>query len=265
MAGTIDLEKTRYSFLDLNVDAIGMEDALDTAMRAVSAKSGTSYILFLNVDVMVKAHRIPKLKRAINGATLSLMDGKPPLLAARKAGVPLPEKISGSDFVPALLGRMAALENQSVFFLGGAEEVAKQAVDNVKKSHPSLGIAGAYAPPFGFESDAEEIAKIKRMLNDSKPDVVVLCFGCPKQEIFLYDHALDCEVPLFVCAGATIDFLAGNISRAPKWVSSCGLEWLYRFSKEPKRLFRRYFVDSWEFLFMFMKHMRTKKRDDSNG
>ena len=95
----------------------------------------------------------------------------------------------------------------------------------------------------GFEKDNSEIEKMNFIITKANPDILIVCFGCPKQERFIYENYKKYNAKVSVCAGATIDFLSGNIRRAPRWMSSHGLEWFYRFCQEPKRLFKRYFVD----------------------
>lgn len=246
------MDTKRYDFLGLPVDALTGGEALDRVAE-LARTSEPSHVLFLNVDVMVKADRIPELKRAIEHSDLSLMDGKPPLKVAQRRRIPLPEKVSGSDFVPAVCA-MAEREGLSIFILGGKEGVPEAARDNLLMQHPALKVAGAYSPKFGFEKDPAELAKINDMLVEAKPDILLACLSCPKQEMFVEKNRGVYKAPVSISCGATVDFLAGNVQRAPEWVSRVGIEWLYRFIKEPKRLFRRYFVESWHFLVMCQKN-----------
>ncbi len=241
----------RYNFLGFPVDALTHDEAL-ARVAELARTPEPSHVLFLNVDVLVKADKNPALKEAIEHSDLSLMDGKPPLKIAQKQGIPLPEKVSGSDFVPAVCA-MAEREGLSVFILGGKEGVPEAACENLLIEHPDLKIAGAYSPKFGFEKEPAELEKINVMLKETKPDILLACLSCPKQEVFVDENRGAYGVPVSISCGATVDFLAGNIQRAPEWVSQAGIEWLYRFLKEPKRLFRRYFIDSWHFLAMCFK------------
>lgn len=248
----IAADNKRYNFLGMPVDALTCDEALmRVADFARTAKP--SHVLFLNVDVMVKADKNAALKNAITHSDISLMDGKPPLKVARKFGIPLPEKVSGSDFVPAVCA-MAEREGFSIFILGGKEGVPEAARDNLLAEHPKLSIVGAYSPKFGFEKDPEELTKINDILIAAKPDILLACLSCPKQEIFVEGNKNVYKAPVSISCGATVDFLAGNVQRAPEWVSHAGLEWFYRFAKEPKRLFKRYFVDSWHFLAMCKRY-----------
>jgi N-acetylglucosaminyldiphosphoundecaprenol N-acetyl-beta-D-mannosaminyltransferase len=170
------------------------------------------------------------------------VDGKPLVWIAKWHGRPVKAKISGSDLVPELC-RAAAEKGCTMFILGGADGVAERAKENLERELPGLRIVGTYAPPMGFEKDGEELERINRMISAAHPDLLIVCFGCPKQEKWIYENYRNYDAAVSVCAGATVDFLAGNVKRAPAWMSEHGLEWLYRFSQEPKRLFKRYFVD----------------------
>lgn len=238
----------RHSFLGIPIDDCTMSEAVDEAISYVETEMG-GYILFLNTDVIVKADQNNSLNDAISASSLSLMDGKPLLLLARAKGVPIREKVSGSDFVPLLL-KAASEKRYSVFFLGGSEIASKAAAENVCKDFPNLSQVWSYSPPMGFEQSIDGIVEAVERVRDARPDILIICLGCPKQELLARGLFDEFGVHCIVCAGATVDFLAGTAKRAPDWVSEAGLEWLYRFLHEPKRLFRRYFVDSWHLVSM---------------
>ena len=238
----------RYEFLGLPVDAYARDEALARVVELARTPE-PSHVLFLNVDVMVKADKNLALRRAIEHSDISLMDGMPPFKVALKRGIPLPEKVSGSDFVPALCA-IAESEGLSLFILGGMQGVPEAARDNLLRKYPKLIIAGTCSPKFGFEKNPMELERINSILIEAKPDILLVCLSCPKQEIFVEGNKSIYKAPVSISCGATVDFLAGNVQRAPEWVSRAGLEWLYRFGKEPKRLFRRYFIASWHFLVM---------------
>ena len=121
---------------------------------------------------------------------------------------------------------------------------------------PGINIVGTYAPPIGFEKDTDELEKINSLISEAAPDILVSCFGCPKQEKWIYENYQNYNATVSVCAGATVDFLAGNVKRAPKWMSEHGLEWFYRFLCEPKRLFKRYFVNDVKILRLMWKYRK---------
>ena len=168
---------------------------------------------------------------------------------------PVKEKISGADLIRVLCKR-AAQKGYSVFILGGAEGVPEAAAENVKKEFPGIRIAGAYAPEWGFEKDQGQLDKINAMISEAHPDLLFACLGCPKQEKWIYENYKKCGALVCLCAGAAVDFLAGRVKRAPAWMSRCGLEWFYRFLKEPGRLFKRYFIDDMKIFGLIWKYRK---------
>ncbi len=244
----------KQRFLNTYVNNLSMKDCLETIDSLVS-QDKKSYIVAVNVDVIVKIEDDPYLKKIIDNAELVLVDGKPLQWIAKYQGNPIKEKISGSDLVPLLL-KQASDKGQSVFIIGGKDGIAQKAKSNIEKSNPKIKIVGTYAPPLGFEKDQKELDKINVMISDCHPDILIACFGCPKQEKWIYENYLKYEAKLSVCAGATVDFLSGNVKRAPKWISNIGFEWFYRFLQEPKRLFRRYFVDDVRILKLVRKYRK---------
>ena len=95
---------------------------------------------------------------------------------------------------------------------------------------------------------------MSRMISQAHPDLLITCFGCPKQEKWIYENIEKYDAKVSICAGATVDFLAGNVTRAPRWMSEHGLEWFYRFLQEPRRMFRRYFVDDMKIIGLIKKY-----------
>jgi N-acetylglucosaminyldiphosphoundecaprenol N-acetyl-beta-D-mannosaminyltransferase len=202
-------------------------------------------LITANVDFLVQAQEDVELRRIFFEADMVLCDGTPLVWASRLLGNPLPERVAGADLVPLLI-RIAARRGHRIFLLGATPESAERAIRNLKAGFPNLPIAGYYSPPFSplLEMDHEEI---RRRIKEAKPDMLFVSFGCPKQEKWIAMHFRDLGVPVCVGVGATIDFLAGQVRRAPVWIQRCGFEWLFRLAQEPRRLFRRYAKDFWVF------------------
>lgn len=244
----------RMRFLNTHVDNLTMAEAVEEAKRLILARRN-SYVVTPNVDHIVKIEHDRLFREIYEGADLVLTDGKPLIWMSRFLGVPIKEKISGSDYFPEVC-KMAAKEGFSVFLLGAAEGVAKKAAINLMKKYKNLKIAGVYSPSYTFENNVEEISGIIRKINQTKPDILCIGLGTPKQEKFYYQYRDLLDVPLTLHIGATIDFEAGVVKRAPKWVSYVGLEWFYRLIKEPRRLYRRYLLDDLEIFPIFFKYSR---------
>lgn len=231
----------RIKFMNTCIDNLTMSETLNEIDKLIQKKK-CSYVVTPNVDHIVRLEKDEELQKVYKNASLVLTDGKPLIWISKWYKTPIKEKISGSDLFPRVC-QLAANKNYTIYLLGAAEGVADTAARNLKKKYPGLNIVGTYSPPFGFEKNEQEMNKIKTQIQDVHPDILIVGLGCPKQEKFMYYHCKELGVPISFGLGASIDFEAGNIKRAPKWMSNHGLEWLYRFSKEPKRLFKRYFVD----------------------
>lgn len=248
----------KQAFLNTYIDNITMKQAVRRVDKLIEADK-KSYVVAVNVDVVMKIEHDPYLKKVVDHADMILADGKPLIWISKLYGKPLREKISGSDLVP-ILCRRAARKGYTIFILGGKEGVASQAKHRLESQIPGIRIAGTYAPPLGFEKDKAEIRRINQMISEAHPDLLIVCFGCPKQEKWIYENIKKYDAKVSVCAGATVDFLAGNVKRAPKWMSEHGLEWFFRFLQEPKRMFRRYFIDDPQIIRLIFKYRTKGKR-----
>lgn len=231
----------RIKFMNTCIDNLTMSETLNEIDKLIQKKN-CSYVVTPNVDHIVRLEKDEELQKVYKNASLILTDGKPLIWISKWYKTLIKEKISGSDLFPRVC-QLAANKNYTMYLLGAAEGVADTAARNLMKKYPGLNIVGTYSPPFGFEKNEQEMNKIKTQIQEVHPDILIVGLGCPKQEKFMYYHCKELGVPISFGLGASIDFEAGNIKRAPKWMSNHGLEWLYRFSKEPKRLFKRYFVD----------------------
>ena len=242
----------KQPLLNTYVNNVNMDEAIQAIEDMIASKK-KSYIVAINVDVVIKIENDSYLKEITDKADMVLVDGKPLEWIAKWHKRPIKAKISGSDLVPLLCER-AAEKGYSIFIIGGKEGIAEKAKQNLERDLPGIRIVGTYAPPFGFEKDEKELNRINEMISSAHPDILIACFGCPKQEKWIYENYQKYAAKVSVCAGATVDFLAGNVNRAPKWMSDHGLEWFYRFLQEPKRMFKRYFVDDVKIIKLIRKY-----------
>lgn len=214
-----------------------------------------------NVDFVAQALHDVELRRILFDMQLVLADGMPVVWASRFLGNPLPERVTGSGLIPLLLAE-AEVRGWRVFFLGGEPHNVALAAKNTLAKHPRLQLVGAYSPPFKplLEMDNEDILK---RIHLARPDILLVAFGCPKQEKWINMNYRLTEVPFSVGVGATIDFLAGTYKRAPVWMQNAGLEWFYRMLQEPRRLIKRYardfFVFGWAIWLQWWR-MRVRRK-----
>lgn len=245
---------TRMRLMNTEIDNLTMDETLD-AIDSLIKEDNCSYVVTPNVDHIVQLEKDEELKRVYENASLILTDGKPLIWISNWYKTPIKEKISGSDLFPRVCD-LAAKKGYTMYFLGAAEGVADKAAKNLMDKYKGLNIVGTYSPPFGFEKDKVELKKIERQIQEVHPDILIVGLGCPKQEKYMYHHCKELDVPISFGLGASIDFEAGNIKRAPRWMSEHGLEWLYRITQDPKRLAKRYLVDDMKIIRIARKYRR---------
>lgn len=204
-----------------------------------------------NLDILQQCNHDSTARELITTADLRVADGKPLIWASLIQGTPLPERVSGSNLVPAICSRAAA-HNLRIFLLGGADDTAIGAARKLSEDHPGIDIVGAYGPPFGFEREPEQIVNIIEMITAAQPDIVFMGLPFPKAEQ-VQSRIRGAAPNAWWCGiGVTFSFITGNVRRAPKWMQRMGLEWLHRMCQEPGRLIERYLVRDLPYLFVLL-------------
>lgn len=243
--------KPRVPLFNYEVDPLTMDEAVRQVLAWIEARDGVCrYVVTPNVNHTVLLERHAGLRRAYRDAGLILVDGMPVLLAARWFGRPVPARVAGSDLVPRLFDAAERSAGISVFLLGAGPGVARRAAARIEARWPKSKVVGLDSPPLGFESDAACGDRIVAAIADTRPDLLVVGLGAPKQELWVHAHWRRLAAPAALCVGATIDFLAGEKRRAPRWMRRTGLEWLHRAASEPRRLAKRYAADAWAFAWL---------------
>ena len=195
-----------------------------------------------NVDFIINAMSDAELRHILRDSDLVTPDGMPLVWASKTLGRPLPERVTGADIVPALAD-LSARKGYRLYMLGARPEVAQQARAKMLAAYPGLQIVGCVSPPVRPLDDMDS-AGLLDDIRATRPDVLLVAFGNPKQEKWIYRNreALR-DVPVCIGVGGTFDFMAGHTSRAPEWMRRAGLEWLHRLASEPGRLWKRYTRD----------------------
>lgn len=224
----------------IRVDAVTQAQAIDHILALVRDNLG-GRVYTPNIDHVVIAEDDARFADAYSRATLSLADGFPIVLTSKWTEAPLPEKVSGSDLVMPLLER-AAQAGLRVFFFGGAPGVAELAKSKLAERLPSLQVVGTAAPRVSTDASKAELLELVKPIRESRAELVLVCLGAPKQEIFIDMVADELRPAVLLGLGASLDFIAGTVKRAPRWMSENGLEWLYRLNQERGRLWRRYLL-----------------------
>lgn len=230
----------RFALGHVPIDPLCAEEALDRIAGLVAAGDGGS-VFTPNVDHVLLAEDDPAFRDAYAAASLSLVDGMPVLWAARLLGCPVPEKLSGSDLVLPL-ARRAALEGWRVYLFGAGPGVAERVAALLLQRFPSLQLAGFDSPQVDISAAPASRLAATLAIRDARPQLVLVALGSPKGELWASEARSTLAPAVLVSVGAALDFLVGAQRRAPAWVSSAGLEWLYRLAGNPRRLAGRYLV-----------------------
>jgi N-acetylglucosaminyldiphosphoundecaprenol N-acetyl-beta-D-mannosaminyltransferase len=239
---------TRIELLGVAIDPLGMDQAVGQIQAWIAAREAKCrYVVTPNVNHIVLLQHHAGLQAAYARAGLILADGAPVVWASRLLQKPLPGRVAGADLVPALFDAADEERPTTTFLLGAGPGVAERAAAKIQKRWPGVRVVGTYSPPLGFEQDRAENLRILARIAAAQPEVLVVGLGAPKQELWVHQHHTQIQARVALCAGATIDFLAGEKSRAPVWMRDLGLEWLHRLVSEPRRLAARYVRDAWIF------------------
>lgn len=232
----------RVSVFGIDIDRVTLcSAAARLADWAETGDRGCRYVVTPNLDHVLLYRENEALRQAYAEASMVVADGWPLVTASRMSRTPLPERVAGSDLVPGLFSEIERRgSRRSVFLLGAAPGVGAAAAETIRRRWSNVDVVGTYSPPLGFEKDAVETGKIVRLVNECSPDILIVGFGAPKQELWLQKMQHELRVGVAFAAGATIDFFAGRQTRAPRWVRMMRLEWSHRLLTNPTRLAKRY-------------------------
>lgn len=226
----------------VRIDAIAPYDVVRLIHREWKDDQSRRTIHLCNAYTLSLAARDSTLARELNSATLNLPDGNPVVWAARRRGITgLRERIPGADLMTGVIaaGQAVGLRH---YFYGGTRSVLQKLTENISARFPDAIVAGAESPRTPFLASAEEAA-LRDRLRSCAPDVIWVALGTPAQDHFIESFLMDVNAT-FISVGAAFDFISGAKQRAPKWVQSVDAEWLFRLVQEPRRLWRRYLIDS---------------------
>lgn len=243
--------RKRVEFLSTVFDNVTFGEVCHVLDEHVKTRSA-GYMMSLNLDILIRADKDPAFASALESADLVLMDSAPLIKVARGRGVECVEKLSGSDLMPRIC-EYAVRRGYTCAIVGGMPGVPEKAAAELSAKYPGLVFKGVISPDYGFEKNLATLNAVLEQIAAFGADILFLCLGEPKSGLLAHDHLVEMGHSFVFNVGAAVDFAAGNVDRAPKWMQEHGLEWLYRFAKEPKRLFKRYFVDSWHFLTILRK------------
>jgi N-acetylglucosaminyldiphosphoundecaprenol N-acetyl-beta-D-mannosaminyltransferase len=223
----------RVDILGVEVDDVTEQEAL-ACVQTYIEDGGLHQIATVNVEFIMEARRNPAFREVLARADLCVPDGVGVLWAARRQKCPLRERVAGVDLVERIAAR-GAERGWRLYFLGAAPGVAEQAAQTLGRRYPGLQVAGCYAGSPRREEEEEIVNWVKA----SRPDVLFVAYGAPRQDLWIARNQARIGVPVALGVGGAFDFIAGVARRAPAWVQRAGLEWLHRLAREPWRLRRQ--------------------------
>ena len=233
-------EIRQFSLLGAPVAATNMQSAIDTVCSWIERGDKGRMVTFSTVHILVEGLKDPGFLKLLQKSDLNCPDGMPLVWYGKhKAGSHV-ERVCGPEFLPTFSAATAHL-NLRHYFYGGAEGVAAKAAEELKRANPGMQIAGVYSPPFRALTTEEKDSLI-HSINAAKPDLIWVCLGCPKQELWIEEFREKLDCPVFLAIGLAVEISAGTKQRAPYIMRNFGFEWLYRLCQEPRRLWRRYLV-----------------------
>lgn len=250
-----DLEK-RIDVFGVKISNVNMDEAIIKIEEAIKIHKA-HYVCISNVHTTVMSKQNEFFKNITNESYLSTPDGVPLVWYAKLTGNKKISRVAGPDLMDSLF-KISEEKCYTHYFYGGSENTLEQLKKELENKYPRLKIVGMYSPPYR-KLTPEEDNDIISIINKAKPNILWVGLGAPKQEFWMNDHKNRIKSSIMIGVGAGFDFFAGTIKRAPLWMQKSGLEWLFRLSQEPTRLWKRYFVTNSLFILYSIQDLVRKK------
>jgi N-acetylglucosaminyldiphosphoundecaprenol N-acetyl-beta-D-mannosaminyltransferase len=237
--------KQRTNVGPLPLDGVTMEEAVKLIQAAARRESPPLHVVTANAQFLGRARKDPDFARVVQEAGLVVPDGMPLVWLRRMRDGISGARITGHDLVHAS-ARLASEQGLSVGFLGAGPGIAESAAEKLATANPGMRVAGVFQGSFfadGRGASQREEDGIIEAIRESKPDILFVALGCPKQEMWISRHQRSANVPVAIGIGGVLDVLAGRFKRAPMWAQRTGGEWAYRLVQDPKRLWKRYLAE----------------------
>jgi N-acetylglucosaminyldiphosphoundecaprenol N-acetyl-beta-D-mannosaminyltransferase len=236
------------------IDRVDMDAALERCEELMRDGRFAQHMA-VNAAKLVTMRSDPVMREITARCDLVTADGQAVVWASRALGDPLPERVAGIDLMEALFGRAEAT-GRSIYVLGARAEVLERAMEEIRRRHPRLRIAGYRDGYF----DAQEEAEVVDAIRAAEPDLLFVAMSSPRKEYFLGEHGPSLSPVFAMGVGGAIDVMAGETRRAPLWMQKLGLEWLYRLMQEPGRLLRRYASTNFRFAWLVAREWVALRR-----
>ncbi len=241
----------RVEFFGAKIDALTMEETCERIVEIIDEKRQAQHVV-VNVAKLIQMQSDPDLKRIVNNCDIVNADGAGIVLGARLMNLPVPERVTGIDLMSQLIA-LSSEKKYRIFFLGAEEGVIRQVVSQYKQQYPDLEICGYRNGYFSTMVDGSVAEEIRQ----ARPDILFVGMSSPRKEKFLEQYKAVMNVPFVMGVGGSFDIVAGKTTRAPLWMQSAGMEWLYRLGQEPERMWKRYMVSNAKYGWMLSRELLT--------
>ena len=225
-----------------------LDQHISDAIHAIENKNEQIFFACANPHSIVEAQNDDDFLKALNNAEQVVADGVGVTITAKLLNIDVGPRIAGEDYYNSILDALVKRGHGRVFYFGSSQNVLDKIEARFGVDYPSLELAGLYSPPYG-EWDTEKNEEMIQIINNASPDVLFVGMTAPKQEKWIYNNRNRLSSSVILAIGAVFDFYAGTYPRAPKIICELGLEWLYRFISEPRRMWKRNFVSAPVFVF----------------
>jgi N-acetylglucosaminyldiphosphoundecaprenol N-acetyl-beta-D-mannosaminyltransferase len=247
----------RYRVLGTHVDAVQIPEVIAHMQDWIARRDSCRYIAVTGMHGVTEAKHDSHLREALAFASLVVPDGMPLIWLGRRHGFVLPRRVYGPELMLRFFQETASTGCRH-FFYGGAPGIAESLAEKFARQFPAHQVAGILSPPYR-ELTPDEDREVCSTINASNPDIVWVGLWTPKQERWMHDHQDRLAAPVLVGVGAAFDFHAGRVRSAPAWMGEHGLEWLFRLTQEPRRLWRRYLLRGSEFAVLTILELLRSK------
>lgn len=247
-------ESTRYAIMNTYVNVVSMDETIRRVEKIIEKGKPTQHVV-INASKVNLMEDDPELRRIVNACPLINADGASIVWAAKKLGVPLKERVTGCDLFQELV-KVASEKGYKIYLFGAKEEVVAKVKAIYEEQYPGIRIVG-YRNGYFTEADEPEIVK---NMAESGADMMFVAFSSPKKEYWVNKYIDQLNIPFVMGVGGSFDIVAGVTERAPKWWQDHGLEWLYRFIQEPRRMWKRYIIGNARFVCLTYKYKFMGKK-----
>lgn len=250
----------RINVCGTEIDRYTFKEVVTKITDRAASGGEPQYVVTPNAQHILLLRQDPYLRKIYRDAFLVIPDGFSVICASWLLKPPLPERVTGVDVFEQLC-EIAPQKGLRIFLLGGRPGAADLTAQILKDRYPGIEIVGTDCPPLGFEKDPKQNERISATIKAAAPDILLVGLGAPKQEYWIYEHYQSLGVPISLGIGGSFELISGMVKRAPQWMQDYGLEWLFRLSMEPRRLWRRYLIGNPHFIWLVLQQRLGLLRD----